>query len=66
MRIIFSWSTDEEFGRQLLNGVNPISISLCKEILPQFAQVEKEIFQNGTSFKSEIEVSKHLEEFFLL
>ena len=55
--LIRSWNTDEEFGRQILNGVNPTTICLCKEFPTEFAHAEKEIFTNGETAENMIKVN---------
>ena len=54
--IINSWSTDEEFGRQVLNGVNPTVLCLCNELPAEIAHAEKEIFANGETSENAIKV----------
>ena len=53
------WVLDAEFGRQMLNGVNPVVIERCSS-LPEYFPVTNEMVQNyltrGLSLEKEMEV----------
>ena len=54
------WATDVEFGRQMLNGVNPIVITKCTQLPPNFPVTEemvKPLLNRGLSLKEEMNVS---------
>ena len=57
------WATDVEFGRQMLNGVNPIMITKCTELPPNFPATEemiKPLLSRGLSLEEEMKVSNEL------
>ena len=52
------WKTDEEFGRQILNGVNPGLIEKCHEIPENFPVTDNHVkgqLATGKTLKEEIE-----------
>ena len=53
------WATDVEFGRQMLNGVNPIVITKCTELPSNFPVTEemvKPLLNRGLSLEEEMKV----------
>ena len=53
------WATDVEFGRQMLNGVNPIVITKCTELSSNFPVTEemvKPLLNRGLSLEEEMKV----------
>ena len=55
----YRWVADEEFGRQILNGVNPVLIQKCSALPENFHVTEdmvKPSLTRGLSFKEEMEV----------
>ena len=53
------WVADEEFGQQILNGVNPVLIRRCSDLPETFHVTEdmvKPSLTRGLSFKEEMEV----------
>jgi len=58
------WTSDVEFGRQILNGVNPMVIKKCTNIPSKFPvtnEVVKPFLTRGLTLEQEIEVnSKHV------
>ena len=53
------WTSDVEFGRQILNGVNPVIIRKCTQLPPKFPVTEdmvRPFFTRGLSLDQEIEV----------
>ena len=55
------WMKDEEFGRQMLNGVNPIVIEKCKT-LPSNFEVTNDMVEpflnQGKTLEEEMKVSQ--------
>ena len=54
------WTSDEEFGRQVLNGVNPIMAERCITLPPNFNVTNgmvKNLLCRGLSLEEEIKVS---------
>ena len=55
------WVLDVEFGRQMLNGVNPVVIEKCSS-LPDYFPVTNEMVKSyltrGLSLEEEMEVYK--------
>ena len=54
------WMRDEEFGRQMLNGVNPMVIERCATLPPNFpvtSSMVKSSMDRGLSLKDEMKVS---------
>ncbi len=54
------WTSDVEFGRQILNGVNPMVIKKCTEMPSKFPvtnEIVKPFLTRGLSLEQEIEVS---------
>ncbi len=53
------WQTDVEFGRQMLNGVNPVVICKCTALPPNFPvtnDMVKGLLNRGHNLKEEMEV----------
>ena len=53
------WVTDVEFGRQILNGVNPVVIEKCTALPPNFPvtnDMVKGLLNRGLTLEQEIEV----------
>ena len=53
------WTTDVEFGRQILNGVNPVIICKCTQLPSKFPVTDdmvRPFFTRGLSLSQEIEV----------
>ena len=53
------WMTDIEFGRQILNGVNPVVIERCTNLPPNFlvtTDMVKRSLNRGTTLDEEMEV----------
>ncbi len=56
----YRWTSDVEFGRQILNGVNPVVIKKCTKIPEKFAVTSamvKPFMHNGKTLEEEMEVS---------
>ena len=54
------WLSDVEFGRQMLNGVNPVVIRRCTSIPANFPvtnDMVKELLSRGVSLEEEMKVS---------
>jgi len=55
----YKWITDEEFGRQILNGVNPVVICKCT-VLPKNFPVTSDMVKNslvrGLTLEQEMKV----------
>ena len=54
------WTSDVEFGRQILNGVNPVVIKRCKSIPANFKvtdEMVRSLFTRGLSLQQEMAVS---------
>ena len=54
------WTTDVEFGRQMLNGVNPVVIKRCTELPSNFPVTNEMVngsLNRGISFLEEMKVS---------
>ena len=59
------WVSDEEFGRQMLNGVNPIVISRCTKLPHNFPVMEEMVkgsLNRGLTLKEEMQVSLKTDE----
>ena len=59
------WTTDVEFGRQVLNGVNPVVIKKYTElphpsVFPVTNDMVKGFLNRGLTFEQEIQVSGYL------
>ena len=53
------WTTDVEFGRQILNGVNPVVIERCTKLPSNFPvtnNMVKRFLNRGLTLEQEIEV----------
>ena len=56
------WTTDVEFGRQVLNGVNPVVIKKCTDlphpsVFPVTNNMVRGFLNRGLTFEQEIQVS---------
>ena len=54
------WTTDVEFGRQILNGVNPVVIRKCTDLPEKFPvtnEMVKGFLNRGNTLKKEMDVS---------
>ena len=59
------WTSDVEFGRQILNGVNPVVIRKCEALPAKFPVTDEMVrgfLNRGLSLQQEIEVSAHFKE----
>ncbi|CAH1444189.1 unnamed protein product [Lactuca virosa] len=54
-----AWTTDEEFGREMLAGVNPIKICLLKEF-PPTSKLDMEVYGNQDSSIKPHHIQKNL------
>lgn len=59
------WTTDVEFGRQVLNGVNPVVITKCTKlpdpsVFPVTNDMVKGFLNRGLTLEQEIQVSNYL------
>ena len=55
------WMTDVEFGRQILNGVNPVVIERCTNLPPNFpvtTDMVKGSLNRGKTLDEEMKVNK--------
>ena len=53
------WTTDVEFGRQMLNGVNPVVIERCTKLPDNFPvtnEMVKGVLNRGLTLQQEMEV----------
>ena len=58
------WMTDVEFGRQILNGVNPVVIERCTKLPPNFpvsTDMVKGSLTRGMTLEEEMNVTDQLE-----
>jgi hypothetical protein len=56
------WMTDVEFGRQILNGVNPVVIERCTNLPPNFpvtTDAVKGFLSQGKTLDEEMKVNKY-------
>ena len=56
------WTSDVEFGRQILNGVNPVVIRKCEALPAKFPVTDEMVrssLNRGLTLQQEIEVSAH-------
>ena len=55
------WTSDVEFGRQILNGVNPVVIRRCNSLPANFPvtdEMVRDFLNHGKTLKKEMEVRK--------
>ncbi|RZC75134.1 hypothetical protein C5167_050618 [Papaver somniferum] len=55
----FAWRTDEEFGREMLAGVNPVSIRLLQEF-PPTSKLDTTLYGDHTSSITKEHIGKNL------
>ncbi|KAF6139325.1 hypothetical protein GIB67_021535 [Kingdonia uniflora] len=55
----FAWRTDEEFGREMLAGVNPVAISLLQEF-PLSSKLDPKVYGNQRSSITKEHLEKNL------
>ncbi|KAJ4762749.1 Lipoxygenase [Rhynchospora pubera] len=58
----FAWRSDEEFGREMLAGVNPVIIR-CLKVFPPTSNLEPEVYGNQMSSIKEEHILINLEGF---
>lgn len=54
-----AWRTDEEFGREMLAGVNPVVIRLLEEFPPR-SKLDTEVYGNQDSTIKTEDVEKNM------
>ncbi|MCG8623303.1 MAG: hypothetical protein MJE68_15095 [Proteobacteria bacterium] len=62
------WMTDVEFGRQILNGVNPVVIERCTNLPPNFpvtADMVKGFLNRGKTLDKEMKVKHNCKAYIL-
>ncbi|XP_024964101.1 probable linoleate 9S-lipoxygenase 5 isoform X1 [Cynara cardunculus var. scolymus] len=57
---ISAWNTDEEFAREMLAGVNPVSIQLLKDF-PPTSKLDTEVYGNQNSSIRSHHIVEHLD-----
>nr|XP_043622524.1 probable linoleate 9S-lipoxygenase 5 isoform X2 [Erigeron canadensis] len=55
-----AWSTDEEFAREMLAGVNPVSIQLLREF-PPTSKLDEKLYGNQNSSIRSNHIKEHLD-----